>query len=289
MPPCSHRLARLLPLSLALGLLLAGNVQAQALYQVELVVFARDSAEAEVEESWQRDYGLSYPKRLIGLASAPESVDPTQPATPFQLLPASARQLNESARAIDRRSNLRVLFHGAWIQPVGGIESADPVLITGGRTYGSHHELEGYVVVTSERYLRLRADLWMTRFGSGNALDTNAPVLPEPVITVQPAATTPTATDTAAETATTAISPTPTAGVTDFGYIPDQIYALDQERRMRSSELHYIDHPRFSVLVQVTPYKAPEPAPVPVESAPTPTADVPPISTAPVAATTAAP
>ena len=77
-----------------------------------------------------------------------------------------------------------MLFHGAWVQPAAGIDSADPVLITGGSRYGDHSELEGYVVLTVERYLHLRADLWMARFGTGSALDVDVPVLPTPVVTV---------------------------------------------------------------------------------------------------------
>lgn len=262
--------------------LFSAAASAQNLYQIELVVFARDSADAEVEESWHRDYGLAYPKRLIDLAATPaESADPAQAAAPFQLLPTSARQLNDSARAIDRRANLRVLFHEAWVQPVGGIDSADPVLISGGRHYGQYRELGGYVVLTVERYLHLRTDLWMTRFGTGNVLDVDVPVLPLPVITVQTAAGESDSTTTAAA-ADASATPEP-AGV---GYIPDQIYVLDQERRMRSGEIHYIDHPRFGMLVLVTPYKAPEP-PAPVESpAAAPTGETaPPISTAPPAST----
>ena len=33
---------------------------------------------------------------------------------------------------------------------------------------------------------------------------------------------------------------------------------LDQSRRLRSSELHYLDHPELGVLVKVTPVVAPE-------------------------------
>ena len=32
------------------------------------------------------------------------------------------------------------------------------------------------------------------------------------------------------------------------------LYRLQQSRRMRSGELHYIDHPRFAVLALITPY-----------------------------------
>lgn len=40
----------------------------------------------------------------------------------------------------------------------------------------------------------------------------------------------------------------------------DQVYYLKQNRRMRSKELHYIDHPVLGVLVKITPYKVEKPA-----------------------------
>jgi hypothetical protein len=33
---------------------------------------------------------------------------------------------------------------------------------------------------------------------------------------------------------------------------------LRQQRRMRSKELHYIDHPRFGVIALITPYESPQ-------------------------------
>ncbi|MBD3670395.1 MAG: hypothetical protein HUJ29_06445, partial [Gammaproteobacteria bacterium] len=38
-----------------------------------------------------------------------------------------------------------------------------------------------------------------------------------------------------------------------------QAFRLIESRRMRSSELHYLDHPMFGVLILATPYVAPEP------------------------------
>jgi len=43
-------------------------------------------------------------------------------------------------------------------------------------------------------------------------------------------------------------------------------YQLREKRRMRSRELHYLDHPRFGVIAIVTPYDAPEDEPEPEEN-----------------------
>ena len=46
----------------------------------------------------------------------------------------------------------------------------------------------------------------------------------------------------------------------------DNRYRMQARRRMRSGELHYIDHPLMGVLIKITPYELPKPVPiVPVE------------------------
>jgi hypothetical protein len=42
-----------------------------------------------------------------------------------------------------------------------------------------------------------------------------------------------------------------------------QVYRLQQSRRMRSNEVHYLDHPLFGIIVQVTPYITAQVAPKP--------------------------
>ncbi len=47
------------------------------------------------------------------------------------------------------------------------------------------------------------------------------------------------------------------------------VYHLQDRRRMRSSELHYLDHPIIGVIVIIRPFEVPkEPEPVPVEISP---------------------
>ncbi|HYQ70490.1 MAG TPA: CsiV family protein [Gammaproteobacteria bacterium] len=41
------------------------------------------------------------------------------------------------------------------------------------------------------------------------------------------------------------------------------VYRLHEKRRMRSREVHYLDHPRFGIIAVVTPYDAPEDEPEP--------------------------
>ena len=46
-------------------------------------------------------------------------------------------------------------------------------------------------------------------------------------------------------------------------YVTRQIILLQQARDMRSSEIHYIDHPVVGIIVQITPYPLPAAQPTP--------------------------
>lgn len=75
-------------------------------------------------------------------------------------------------------------------------------------------------------------------------------------------------------------------GSSFFSLFSDQttekpIYRLNESRRMRSREVHYLDHPMFGIIALVTPYEVPAPAPAPRPAAPAPAA-----SPAPAPATT---
>ena len=51
-------------------------------------------------------------------------------------------------------------------------------------------------------------------------------------------------------------SNTPVLYSDEPGSVP--AFRLSERRRIRSSELHYFDHPRFGVIARVTPYQSPE-------------------------------
>ncbi|HEY3699531.1 MAG TPA: CsiV family protein [Spongiibacteraceae bacterium] len=212
----------------ALMLLMSSTMaHAETLYQVEIIAFARDSAEAENEENWDKHYNLRYPERSVNLQSS-NSSDTAGSNSSFQLLSADAMQLNKEADVIAGRRNMRVLLHQAWRQTVDDPARATAVLIDGGKQFGVHHELEGTFTLSVEHFLRADANLWLSRFSSNAGVD--AQVLPIP----------PGASDDAG----------------DAHYAVTQTVVLQEQRRMRSGELHYFDHPLIGLLVLVTPMPA---------------------------------
>lgn len=207
----------------------------------------------------------------------------------FTELKPYSPEFEQAADRMQRSRYYRVLAMTAWNQPIPRDATPVAIVIRGGEVFGQHHELEGSISVRRERYLHAHARLWLSRFTdyTGETETTeedwpSLPLLPQPP-KAEPPAIEPT--DVSTETSTsndvmpagmltndTASADEPT-GDTDTGAMPaddelddnwsdldwfaparpDRIALLDQSRKMRSGELHYIDHPLFGVIVRVTP------------------------------------
>lgn len=147
-------------------------------------------------------------------------------------------RLTDERRHLERSGAYEVLAHMAWQQPGLAREEAVPVLVYEGMRANdgaaSRARLHGTLALGLARYLHLQADL-----------------LYQPAATSAPAADTP-------------AQPVPVADALTV--------RMQQSRRMRSEELHYLDHPLFGVLALVTPVDAPEAAPTSPSTPPTPSA-----------------
>jgi hypothetical protein len=168
----------------------------------------------------------------------------------FEKLPMEQLQLIEAAQRLSGTRDLRPLFHQAWQQPLTTREQAPAIVISGGQAFDEHFELEGSIKVSVERYLHVHTDLWLSRFmnraGSDAELWQHLPVLPKP--------------ETPAIINNGLISDNSPFQASWFQplfeqhsrYVPSQTAVMRQERRMRSDELHYIDHPLFGMLIVVS-------------------------------------
>ena len=144
-------------------------------------------------------------------------------------LPEESFTLQTQARRIKSRAGGRILFHGRWLQSVPPREAPLPVMLPAGAHSGVGKELSGSVAVTLGRYLHFRT-----------ALNYTAPALGARPLQV-------------------AFSPEGNAlPVNDAeGYGPG-FMTLAQSRRMRSEELHYLDHPKLGVVVRIDPVLIPD-------------------------------
>jgi hypothetical protein len=91
---------------------------------------------------------------------------------PFELLPISERNLNDSARVLDRRK-YNVIFHEAW-RFVVDENSRDPwVMVSSGKKVGDRAEVEGGLRFYRARFLHFETNLWRLNFADQASTDGN--------------------------------------------------------------------------------------------------------------------
>lgn len=243
-------------------------------YQVELIVFARKDDSAQ--EHWPDNIKLRYPGDWVELKDPAANDKEDNPATSvdltkeaFYVLPSGERQLNAQAKKLENNPRYELLFHQAWRQVISNKKSSKAILINGGRQFGQHQTLEGSIRLSVATYLELQTNLWYSQFdvNVGQEITRQWPAIP-----LRPNYSKANANGLsldsnfefdqalAAEnqqwsgggfnTADAANSNDTTAPE----YVTRQIILLQQERDMRSGEVHYLDHPVLAAIIQVTPY-----------------------------------
>lgn len=225
-------------------------------YDVEIIVIENLAQNAKQAENWPLDVNLPRPEKLITLGEPfPAEWLPAEfdPAISYMLLPADKLQLNAEAEKIEQSKTQRVLFHTAWRQPGLDKDLSLPVYfkreltanglnndsLTTNRTITNSREseipakasnssvLEGVLRVTLARYLHFEADL------------TYRAKIAEVINNENPFAVL----DSEKKRET---------------LIKQGVIHLNEERRrIRSNELHYLDHPVLGVLLRITPYILP--------------------------------
>jgi|GEM_PF-2281460 len=197
--------------------------------------------------------------------------------------------LSNNAKALSLSRNQRVLFHKSWNQQLSGKSAAPAIIINGGQVYDEHTELEGYIRISKARYLHVDANLWLSRFSPSLAGEIgNWPSLPdvpghhrtvkqanvgadsnfhyqggngEQDIAIQNSDlnqnTRPDPEQLQQDLMAHDLAQLQNQDLTG-GYHVEEIQNIRQSRRMRSRELHYIDHPAFGLIVQLIPIEAPK-------------------------------
>lgn len=199
--------------------------------------------------------------------------------TPFVMLHSNDRILNAEALTIKRNRGKRVLFHESWRQPMLSKEASPAIVIKGGEMFDKNNELEGTVSIWLSRYLHISTNLWYTSFEPNYGQETEH--WPYPPLQPQPFALTDTGLDT--DDSSNVLNRDPNdwnlsldsgqnnefnfsadvtqdllndySNITQQPYVVNRVVTMSQKRRMRSSELHYIDHPLLGILIQIERYE----------------------------------
>ena len=226
--------------------------------------------------------------------------------TPRITLNDTDKILSGERRRIARRSGYRVLFHEAWRQPLIPADESASILITGGDKVENHFELEGSIKLSLSRFLHIETNLWrnffVPNYGQELAYWPALPDVPEPIKTPNIDLMTVSVsdsdifsnntaddsfqfntsygsqrseslnldlnTDLDSKAANNSILGLEQNLQLETANLVNEIFTLRQKRRMRSQELHYIDHPRLGILVKIIPYEVLLPAvsPSPIEN-----------------------
>ena len=166
--------------------------------------------------------------------------------SPFTLLGESEYQLAPELEAMSRSSRYRPLFHQAWVQPVPGRDEVAALKIRGGQSYGEQAELEGYLELYVERYFHLTTDLQLIHYTRTDnpfrLIDDDQGTDLEPYAGLSLQQGPPLFRSVISQTADG-----------ERYFVATESISLQQRRRMRSGELHYLDNPEFGMLILITP------------------------------------
>lgn len=218
-------------------------------------------------------------------APLPPAASPMTLPRPFQLMAEEEYRLADAWKSLEKSSAFRPLLHVGWIQPGYPAEEARLVHVrntnaalgtVAARSPGSNEEnvegsvaesvgsrpadlafqatlspritvardpskvaLDGTLRVHRSRYLHVEADLLYYRPLDG---DTSVPPGNDPG-------------------GSTMLDSPDTALIAQLLAEEDRaprVFRLTESRRMRSRELHYLDHPLFGMLVEIVPLELPE-------------------------------
>jgi hypothetical protein len=201
-------------------------------YAIEVIIFAHKDGQQQSAEQFNFKHIIPPPSNGINLNSATNN-------SQWQAIPREDYILNHVAKRLKRSSNYRILKHVAWRQPMVEKKDSQPISIQAGRDFTYQYpehayrqiefsdsstsasddskvlELDGTINIVITRYLHLYTDL---------------------------------------------VYRVPRTISTDIG---DSLnhgqslvdHSVQSHRRMRSRELHYIDHPLVGILIEATPIK----------------------------------
>ena len=215
----------------AMAICLIPSAHAQtSWFQIEVIIFDEPGGAGAKDEHWPSDPGVPSLDGAIELNDGDSLGIGGNDARPhaFRQLARSRLSLRGVWSRLERSGQFRPLAHLAWQQPGRGPRSARPVHVvawgesTGNVTGGGQTPIvDGTLRVYRARFLHTEVDLVYRPHGSG------------PIISAVP------------------------AGATNAPGTPlDPRYRLTISRKMRSRELHYIDHPLFGVIIQALPVTA---------------------------------
>lgn len=196
----------------------------------------------------------------------PDVVLATTPS-PFIQRPHSELEFRGKAAYMQRTGRYQTLFHETWVQPMVEQGRTLPIIIDRSGDTEAWPRLQGSVKLYLSRYLHLETNLWLNTSGSYLPQGWDMPAAPlgtKSLTIIYPPEPEPDPeleTDLEPEPIDTGFFAPLEEQTAEQEILEPQgpVYpwrhaiALQQKRKMRSTEVHYIDHPMLGVVVKTTP------------------------------------
>lgn len=239
-------------------------------YQINFLVFQHLKAKTQGNgvEQWPKEAELSYPNYTVYLKDRTK-----QPINPFidtqdnyRTIVNPESGLQQEKRNIRLSAGFRTLFYKQWYQELGAGVTGKAIAVSGGKSFDGQQQLEGWVRFSQKRYLHLEVDLWLHDYDkSHQELGLQTKELPQPIPEPEKLMATlfdfglPPMPVPVAETETDVSNKIDEEIPAIPFYIrkPRRVitFVMHQKRRMKSNELHHLDHPLLGVLVEAIPYE----------------------------------
>ena len=204
-------------------------------YDIEIIIFEDPHARYINSEYWHENPDLISPLSATEIETAKSNTDEIKRNNFKTIKPVI---LGQEYKRINNSSEFNVLFYGAWRQ--AGLNENDAFEIKIEDLENTHktksdNSITGKLKLVLSRYLHIYGDLDYQR-----PIDTNS-------------------IDNESNDDTSGINTPPVTTGQNQGIIvkTENNYPINIHRRMRSKELHYIDHPLVGMLIQINPVKPP--------------------------------
>ncbi|MEP0202626.1 MAG: CsiV family protein [Halioglobus sp.] len=171
---------------------------------------------------------------------------------PFVQRPAAEREFHGKAAYMQRTGNYRTLYHHTWLHPMRDESSALPIVLDRSGDTRDWPALQGSVKIYLSRYLHIETNLWLNTTGNylpGQWAMPPAPLGPPSLIVIEPEISQPEPLSVTNDNEL--VSETDTT--LEPAYPWRHAVRFTEKRRMRSNEVHYLDHPMLGVVVKFTP------------------------------------
>ena len=191
----------------------------------------------------------------VPAAREPAITKPRVLPRPFVLLPENYREMRGKAALMERGGRYTVLFHETWVQPVGPEKRSLPIVLDRSGDTQEWSRLQGTINLFLSRYLHVQTNLWLNTAGEylPGTWQMPAPPLGPPSLVIEEQEPVDIATAIGEMPQSSGPNAEESVEVESPIYPYRHAVLLEQTRRMRSNEIHYIDHPLMGVIIKFTP------------------------------------